>query len=428
MTAPGCSPLQAGVTDSPRRHQLSRATAGGGCRRSSRRRLRRRRAADRDRPPARGGRRHRGPRVRRMICTARIARDEGGIPIRRRWAGMPRPRGELRICAPPGPWRWPLLRRRLPRSGMPRTRTTAKPEPTCRPPTTATRGRYRRGAVRPLRSVVLPSVSIGQPGNVGGRGRHPRSGASPPPRQAPRWHNGGSSRRRSAVSESTPAEARPHGAMRSLTPAQRRQWQEKTLHSPRLRYGIPARLLFPLEDIVFGPGRSVPKFRALETINRVAYQAWEQAAYYLAGKLRERSARARQLHDTVEDDRTEQDNEKWHALILDELEAAQGRRESWFRFRLLPQLIAFAVYQVFWLMRVLRPSWAYRFNADIEDHAEHEYAQFVAEHPEWDATPFHSLAAPEYGRYDSLADVLRQIGDDEGVHKRISLDRLARTR
>ena len=88
--------------------------------------------------------------------------------------------------------------------------------------------------------------------------------------------------------ESTPAEGRPSGPMRSLSPAQRRQWQEETLHSPRLRYGIPAR--------------------------------------------------------------------------------------------------------------------------------------------EWDAVPFSSLAAPEYGRYDSLADVLRQIGDDEGVHKRISLDRLTRAR
>ena len=230
------------------------------------------------------------------------------------------------------------------------------------------------------------------------------------------------------MSESTPAEARPHGAMRSLTPAQRRQWQERTLHLPGIRYGIPARLLFRLEDVVFGRGRSVPKFRALEIINRVAYQAWEQAAYYLAGKLRERSARARQLHDTVEADRAEQDNEKWHVLILDELEAAEGRRESWLRFRLLPQLIAFAVYQQFWLMRAFRPSWAYRFNADIEDHAEREYAHLVAEHPEWDDRPFQSLAAAEYGTYDSLADVIRQIGDDEGVHKRMSLDRLARVR
>lgn len=230
------------------------------------------------------------------------------------------------------------------------------------------------------------------------------------------------------MSESGPADARSHGAMRLLSPAQRRQWQEETLDSPGLRYGVPARLLFRLEDVVFGRGRSVPKFRALETINRVAYQAWEQAAYYLAGKLRERSARARSLHDSVELDRAEQDNEKWHVLILDELEAAEGARESWFRFRLLPQLIAFAVYQQFWLMRVLKPAWAYRFNADIEDHAEREYARFVAEHPEWDDTPFRSLAAAEYGRYESLADVLRQIGDDEGVHKPISLDRLARAR
>jgi ubiquinol oxidase len=146
--------------------------------------------------------------------------------------------------------------------------------------------------------------------------------------------------------------------MRSPTPAQRRQWQEETPRSPGLRSGIPARLLFRLEDVVFPRGRSVPKFRALEVINRVAYQAWEQAAYYLAGELRDRSARARQLHDTVEQDRAEQDNENRHALILDELEAAAGRQESWLRFRLLPQLIAFGVYLQFWLMRASRPSWA----------------------------------------------------------------------
>jgi hypothetical protein len=53
--------------------------------------------------------------------------------------------------------------------------------------------------------------------------------------------------------------------------------------------------------------------------------------------------------------------------------------------------------------RILAPS------ADLS-----AYAEFVAEHPEWDDRPFRSLAAPEYGTYDSLADVLRQIGDDEG--------------
>src|SRR3954451_9156503 len=78
-------------------------------------------------------------------------------------------------------------------------------------------------------------------------------------------------------------------------------------------------------------------------------------------------------------------------------------------------------------MRAVRPSWAYRFNAEIEDHAEHEYAQFAAEHPEWDATPFHSLAAPEYGSYDSLADVLRPCGAAEGAPRRLPLARRARS-
>src|SRR3954465_11379941 len=61
-----------------------------------------------------------------------------------------------------------------------------KPRPMCSPPTTATRGRYQRGAVRPPRSVVLPSASIGRPGNVGGGGPPPGGrgtggGGRPPP-------------------------------------------------------------------------------------------------------------------------------------------------------------------------------------------------------------------------------------------------------
>lgn len=216
--------------------------------------------------------------------------------------------------------------------------------------------------------------------------------------------------------------------MQELSAVERRRWQEEILRTPRLRYGLPARVLFRLEDLVFGSGRSLPKFRALEIIDRVAYQAWEQAAYYLAGKLRDRSARARQLHDSVRDHRAEQDNEESHVLLLDELIDADGGAGNWFRFRLLPQVIAFAVYQQFWLLRVLQPAWAFRFNAEIEDHAERQYAQFVAEHPELESVPFRSVAAPEYGTYESLADLIRQVGNDEGVHKRVSLERMARAR
>ena len=84
------------------------------------------------------------------------------------------------------------------------------------------------------------------------------------------------------------------------------------------------------------------------------------------------------------------------------------------------------MYQQFWLLRVLDPAWNYRLNADIEDHAEYEYAALVAEHPEWETTPYHSAVAAGYGVYESLADVFRQIGCDEGVHKEISLARAKR--
>jgi ubiquinol oxidase len=50
-------------------------------------------------------------------------------------------------------------------------------------------------------------------------------------------------------------------------------------------------------------------------------------------------------------------------------------------------------------------------------HAEHEYALLVDEHPEWETTPFTSAFADDFGQYASLADLFRQIGYDERLHK-----------
>jgi ubiquinol oxidase len=46
---------------------------------------------------------------------------------------------------------------------------------------------------------------------------------------------------------------------------------------------------------------------------------------------------------------------------------------------------------------------------------------FVDEHAEWETEPFGSDFADEYGTFDSLADMLRQIGHDERVHKEESV-------
>ena len=68
-------------------------------------------------------------------------------------------------------------------------------------------------------------------------------------------------------------------------------------------------------------------------------------------------------------------------------------------------------------MFVMHPAWSYRLNADFEDHAEHEYAYLVDEHPEWEALPYGGEFSDDFGDYDSLADLFRQIGYDERLHK-----------
>lgn len=80
------------------------------------------------------------------------------------------------------------------------------------------------------------------------------------------------------------------------------------------------------------------------------------------------------------------------------------------------------------MLYVLRPAWSYGLNADFEDHAEHEYALFVQENPHLEAHPYDGLFAEEYGWFESLADLLRQIGHDERVHKEESLAHMGEAR
>jgi hypothetical protein len=192
--------------------------------------------------------------------------------------------------------------------------------------------------------------------------------------------------------------------------------QQVSLRLPRRRYSVGAQVLFRIMDAVYGRERSLEKFRVLELVARVPYQAWENVAYVAVTHTAGEPGFARRVFDRVRTSRWEQDNEQWHLLILEEL-TTQDPPGSWVRSRLLPQVLAFAYYQLSWMLYVIRPRWSYRLNADFEDHAEHEYALLVAEHPTWETTPYEGSFADEYGSYDSLADLFRQIGYDERLHK-----------
>ena len=76
----------------------------------------------------------------------------------------------------------------------------------------------------------------------------------------------------------------------------------------------------------------------------------------------------------------------------------------------------------------MNTSLSYDLNADFEDHAEHEYMEFVRENPQFEKEKFESDFEGDYGRFDSLADLFRQIGLDERHHKEESLNRVAAAR
>ncbi|HET9076869.1 MAG TPA: alternative oxidase [Acidimicrobiales bacterium] len=207
------------------------------------------------------------------------------------------------------------------------------------------------------------------------------------------------------------------GAMARLSHAELGESHRRTLSEPRRTYGAAARVLFALLDAVYGKKRTLSKFKVLELVARVPYQSWEQVAYIAITHTHRRPDFARRIFDRVTESRNQEDNEQWHLLILEEMIAASGAEEGWVRYTLFPQLLAFVYYQLSWLMFVIRPAWSYRLNADFEDHAEHEYALLVDEHPEWEALPFESAFATDYADLDSVADLFRMISFDERVHK-----------
>ena len=202
------------------------------------------------------------------------------------------------------------------------------------------------------------------------------------------------------------------------------QEQEKTIASRRRPYGFFARTLFLIMDLFYGPNATISKFKVLEIIARVPYQAWEHVAYIAMTHTYSTPGFARRVFEFVKESRQQQDNEQWHLLILEEMVQKKEIRENFFLYRIVPQLIAFFYYHVSWLLYVIKPAWSYGLNADFEDHAEHEYMQFVRDHPELENQLFVSDFESDYGAFKNQADLFRHIALDERHHKEESLNHI----
>ena len=112
--------------------------------------------------------------------------------------------------------------------------------------------------------------------------------------------------------------------------------QQKTLQTPRMKYGFLAGLLFWSMNLFYGRKRSLSKFKVLEVIARVPYQAWEHVAYVAMTHMYSKPDFARRIFEFVRESRHQQDNEQWHLLILEDLTHKKGIKENLLLHRVLP--------------------------------------------------------------------------------------------
>ena len=204
--------------------------------------------------------------------------------------------------------------------------------------------------------------------------------------------------------------------------------QKKTLSTPRIKPGIPAKILFSLMDLVYGKKAVLSKFLVLEIVARMPYVAWEQVSYVAITHTHSDPNFARKIHSTVVESREQADNETWHLLILEELLQRRNQKHGLIKIRIIPQVLAWVYYHISWLLYVIKPKMSYQLNIEFEDHAEHEYMQYVADHPEVDDQKWESEFKSDYGDFETVGDVLRRIGLDEREHKILSQENLDQAR
>jgi ubiquinol oxidase len=203
----------------------------------------------------------------------------------------------------------------------------------------------------------------------------------------------------------------------TLNPAQLRYEQQRTLGGPETHPRLVLRLLFGSIDLLYGRRPSIEKFLVLEHLAQVPYRSWERVAQRHIARTRGRSVLARRIQQRVAEARAQHDNEQWHMLVMEELIVRRGRRLGRLRHRLLPRLLALPWQIGTWLLHLVRPDRSYRLNAAFEDHAEHSYMRFVALHPDTERQIFGGPLADRWQAPVTVADVLRQIGHDERMHK-----------
>lgn len=193
--------------------------------------------------------------------------------------------------------------------------------------------------------------------------------------------------------------------------------QQASLARPRYPYSLTARLFFWSMDVFAGRKITLSKTKLLEMLASIPYRQWEILHYARLTRRYRDTPWVQQASQIVEWGREAQDNEYWHLLVIQEKMKADGTRDAWYLTPPIPWLMVWTYVVLARLLAFFSQRRAFLFNAEFEDHAEHSYAQFVEDHPEWETQPVAHPLVAKHTDAATWADVFRRIALDERDHR-----------
>ena len=192
--------------------------------------------------------------------------------------------------------------------------------------------------------------------------------------------------------------------------------QKASLARQRYKYSFAAELFFFMMDIITGKTTTLAKAKLIETLASIPYRTWEIRQYKRMTRKYKDEGCVQKARKIMIWAREAQDNEYWHLLVINEKMKEDNIKDSWYLNPIVSFLMANSYIIISRIRATFNISQAFLFNAEFEDHAEHVYAKFVEDNPEWDTQPVNSNLAKEYGDFQTWGDVFRRIGLDERDH------------
>ncbi len=201
-----------------------------------------------------------------------------------------------------------------------------------------------------------------------------------------------------------------------INPIDLKKEQIVTLERPRYNYSLAAKMFFLSMDIVTGWEITLGKTKLIEILASIPYRSWEIRQYGRLTRKYKQNDMIEKSGKIMEWSREAQDNEYWHLRVINEKMKEDGIKDPWYLFPLIPFIMVSLYSFLTRLMAVINIRRAFLFNAEFEDHAEHVYAKFVQDHPEWEMQTMNNDVVKQYGNLKTWADVFRRIGLDERDH------------